>query len=92
MPVGERREWRVAREGEVAKFKIDRKVYVYLQQTKGGKARVGPNGSEDAVLEEGDGAFVGMMNAGDGLVFESIGLGEAEAGVLDANPNWMINL
>jgi hypothetical protein len=30
------------------------------------------------VLEEGDGAFVSMVNVGDGLVFESIGLEVAE--------------
>lgn len=39
------------------------------------------------MLEEGDGAFVSGVNAGDGLVFESIGQEEAEVVVLDANPN-----
>jgi len=87
VPVGERREWRVAGEGGVVKFKSDRKVYVYLPQIKGGKSRVRLNGSEDAVLEEGDGAFVSGVNAGDGLVIESIGQEEAEVVVLDANPN-----
>jgi hypothetical protein len=76
-----------AGEGGVVKFKSDRKVYVYLPQIKGGKSRVRLNGSEDAVLEEGDGAFVSGVNAGDGLVFESIGQEEAEVVVLDANPN-----
>jgi hypothetical protein len=89
--VGERRQWRVAGEGGVVKFKSDRKVYVYLPQIKGGKSRVRLNGSEDAVLEEGleegNGAFVSGVNAGDGLVFESIGQEEAEVVMLDANHN-----
>jgi len=42
--VGEHREWRVAGEGGVVKFKSDRKVYVYLPQIKGGKSRVRLNG------------------------------------------------
>jgi hypothetical protein len=38
VPVGERREWRVAGEVEVVKFKSDRKAYIYLLQIKGGKS------------------------------------------------------
>jgi hypothetical protein len=69
VPVGERREWRVAGEGGDVKCESDRKVYVYLPQVKGGKPKVRLNGSEDAVLE-GDDVFVSRVNAGDGLVFE----------------------
>jgi redox-sensitive bicupin YhaK (pirin superfamily) len=86
VPVGEKRAWRVAGSGGVVKFKSDRKMYVYLPQMKAGKARIRLNGSEDAVLEEGDGAFVSSVNAGDELVFESVGTEEAEVVVLDANP------
>lgn len=79
--------WRVAGNGGIVKFKSDRKVYVYLPQTKDGKARVKLNGSDEAIMEEGDGAFVSGVNAGDELAFESIGAEEAEVVVLDANPN-----
>lgn len=68
----------VAGSGGFVKFKSDRKVYVYLPQMHGGKARVRLNGSDDAVLDEGDGAFVSRVNAGDKLVFESVGIEEAE--------------
>jgi hypothetical protein len=64
VPVGERREWRVAGEGGVVNFKSDRMAYVYLPQINGGKSRVRPDGSEDTVLEEGDGDFVSGVNAG----------------------------
>jgi quercetin 2,3-dioxygenase len=87
IPAGEKREWRVAGSGGVVKFKSDRKVYVYLPQMKGGQARIRLNGSEGAVLEEGDGAFVSAANAGDELSLESIGTEEAEVVVLDVNPN-----
>jgi hypothetical protein len=51
------------------------------------KARIRLNWSEDAVLEEGGGAFMSGVNVGDGLVLESVGAEEAEVVVLDANPN-----
>ena len=79
--------WRVAGNGGIVKFKSDRKVYVYLPQMKDGKARIRLNSSDEAILDEGDGAFVTGVNAGDELSFESIGTGEAEVVVLDANPN-----
>lgn len=79
--------WRVAGSGGIVKSKSDRKVYVYLPQTKDGKARIRLNGNDEAVLEEGDGAFVSGVNAGDELTVESIGSDEAEVVVLDANPN-----
>ena len=53
--------------------------------TKQGKMKVKLNGSEDAILEEGDGAFVTQVNAGDSLRVESIGEVEAEVIVLDSN-------
>jgi len=37
------------------------------------------------VLGEGDGAFVGGVEAGDELVVESVGEGEAEVVVLDSD-------
>ena len=73
--------------GGVVKFKSDRKVYVYFPEMKSGKARIRLNGIEDAVLEDGDGAFVTAVNVGDELLFESVGTEEAEVVVLDANPN-----
>lgn len=60
-----------------------RKVYVHLPMTKGGKSKVQLNGREEAVLEEGDGAFVEGVHAGDKLVVESIGSVEAEVIILD---------
>ena len=60
-----------------------RKVYVHLPMTKGGKARIRLDGREDAILSEGDGAFVDGINAGDKLVVESVGEVEAEVVVLD---------
>lgn len=73
-------EWTVgARATEATK----RKVYVHLPMTKGGNAKVRLDGRDDAVLEEGDGAFVEAVNAGDKLLVESIGSVEAEVVVLD---------
>lgn len=73
-------EWTAgAKATETAK----RKVYVHLPMTKGGKSRIRLDGRDDAVLEEGDGAFVEAVNAGDKLVVESIGSVEAEVIVLD---------
>ena len=60
-----------------------RKVYVHLPMTKGGKARIRLDGRDDAILEEGDGAFVDGVRAGDKLAVESIGEAEAEVVILD---------
>lgn len=60
-----------------------RKVFVHLPMTKGKRAKIRLDGREDAVLAEGDGAFVDHVNAGDKLVVESIGEAEAEVVVLD---------
>jgi quercetin 2,3-dioxygenase len=73
-------EWVV---GGKATEETNRKVYVHVPMTKGGKAKVRLDGREDAVLEEGDGAFVDAVNAGDKLSFESVGEAEAEVIVLD---------
>ncbi|KAL9617816.1 MAG: hypothetical protein Q9160_007421 [Pyrenula sp. 1 TL-2023] len=68
--------------------KEDRKVYVHLPMTKGGKAKVrlAASGREDAsaVLSEGDGAFVEQVGVGDVLEVKSLGEEEAEVVVLDS--------
>jgi len=61
----------------------DRKVFVHLAMTQAGTARVRLDGREDAVLNEGDGAFVDGVKRGDILRVESVGEGEAEVVVLD---------
>lgn len=73
-------EWNV---GAKATEATKRKVYVHVPMTKGGKAKVRLDGRDDAVLEEGDGAFVDNVKAGDKLSVESIGEVEAEVVVLD---------
>lgn len=73
-------EWKV---GANVTQATKRKVYVHLPMTKGGKAKIRLDGRDDAVLEEGDGAFVDSVNAGDKLVVESVGSAEAEVVVLD---------
>ena len=77
-------QWNVGA-GDIVESKKKRNVYVHLPMTKQGKSKVKLNGQEDAVLEEGDGAFVTMVNAGDLLQVESIGEAEAEVIVLDSN-------
>lgn len=80
-------EWKVgadARFGPDAKQDAKRKVYVHLPMTKKGKAKIRLDGRDDAVLEEGDGAFIDGINAGDKLVVESLGSVEAEVIVLDS--------
>ena len=72
-------EWNV---GANATEATKRKVFVHLPMTKGGKSKVRLAGRDD-VLEEGDGAFVDGVNAGDKLTVESVGEVEAEVVVLD---------
>lgn len=73
--------WTVGGEGAVG-VERGRKVYVHLPMRRvGARVRVGG----EAVLEEGDGAFVSGVDAGDELVVESIGEAEAEVVVLDSN-------
>lgn len=71
--------------GEAVDSKKKRNVYIHLPMTKQGKSKVKINSQEDVVLEEGDGAFVTMVNAGDALRVESVGEVEAEVIVLDSN-------
>ncbi|KAJ5284440.1 hypothetical protein N7497_000274 [Penicillium chrysogenum] len=71
--------------GEAVESKKKRNVYVHLPMTKQGKSKIMLDGRKDAVLEEGDGAFVTMVNAGDALLVESVGEVEAEVIVLDSN-------
>ncbi|RHZ54136.1 pirin family protein [Aspergillus thermomutatus] len=71
--------------GDVVSSKKKRNVYIHLPMTKQGKAKIRLDGREDAVLEEGDGAFVTGVNAGDMIGVESIGDAEAEVVVLDSN-------
>ncbi|KAK4116983.1 RmlC-like cupin [Canariomyces notabilis] len=77
---GSKFEWAV---GAKATESGKRKVYVHLPMTKGGKAKIRLDNREDAVLGEGDGAFVDGINAGDRLSVESVGEAEAEVIVLD---------
>ncbi|KAL9098882.1 MAG: hypothetical protein Q9163_005535 [Psora crenata] len=74
--------WKVGGEHAV-QSKNDRKVYLHLP-IAGKGARVRIAGGE-TVLEEGDGAFVEKVNAGDELLVESVGNGDAEVVVLDSN-------
>ena len=66
-----------------------RKVFVHLPMTtthsknSGLGAQIRLDGREDAILNEGDGAFVDLVNAGDKLAVESIGSAEAEVVILD---------
>ena len=76
--------WKVGA-GDVVSSQKKRNVYVHLPKTKQGKMKIKLNGSEDAILEDGDGAFVTQVNAGDLLRVESIGEAEAEVIVLDSN-------
>lgn len=69
--------------GSKATQSTKRKVYVHLPMTKRGKAKIRLDGREDAVLGEGDGAFVEGINAGDKLSVESVGDAEAEVIILD---------
>jgi redox-sensitive bicupin YhaK (pirin superfamily) len=77
-------KWNVGA-GDVVSSKKKRNVYIHLPMTKQGKMKIKLNGSEDAILEEGDGAFVTGVNAGDALRVESIGEVEAEVIVLDSD-------
>ncbi|OQD72646.1 hypothetical protein PENDEC_c020G05437 [Penicillium decumbens] len=77
-------KWNVGA-GEVVRSKKKRNVYIHLPMTKQGKMKIRLNGSDDAILEEGDGAFVTGVNAGDALRVESIGDVEAEVIVLDSD-------
>lgn len=62
-----------------------RNVYVHVPMTKGGNSKIRLDGREGAVLNEGDGAFISNVNAGDVLSVESIGEAEAEVIILDSD-------
>ncbi|KAK0668141.1 RmlC-like cupin domain-containing protein [Cercophora samala] len=79
---GDKFEWIVGGRGNVTE-QNKRKVFVHLPMTKGGKASIRLDGREDAVLKEGDGAFIEGVNKGDKLWVESVGEVEAEVVVLD---------
>jgi len=81
--VDKRFKWTVG--GDAVKKTSGRNVYIHLPMTKNGSAKIRLDGREDAVLGEGDGAFVSNVNAGDVLSFESIGEAEAEVVVLDSD-------
>ncbi|KAI4266407.1 MAG: hypothetical protein L6R38_008764 [Xanthoria sp. 2 TBL-2021] len=68
---------------EAVTSKKDRKVYIHLPMTKGGKSKI--RLPDATILAEGDGAFVTAVNAGDGLEIQSVGVAEAEVVVLDSN-------
>lgn len=80
---GSQASWKVGGD-VVVRSKKDRKVYVHLPMMGLG-AKVRLAGKEDKVLGEGDGAFVEQVDAGDDLIIESVGQGEAEVVVLDSN-------
>jgi hypothetical protein len=83
--VDKRFKWTIGGpQDDVVRGKYDRKVYVHLPMTKDGNARIRLDGRENAVLSEGDGAFVSGVNVGDVLSVESIGEAEAEVIVLDS--------
>ncbi|KAI9794282.1 MAG: hypothetical protein M1833_000425 [Piccolia ochrophora] len=84
IPPGQTFAWKIGGDGAV-KSTSDRKTYVHLPMTKGGKAKIRLAGRDDAILSEGDGAFVSGVNAGDELRVESVGEAEAEVVVLDSN-------
>ncbi|KAJ5201466.1 uncharacterized protein N7498_006129 [Penicillium cinerascens] len=77
-------KWNVGA-GEVISSKKKRNVYIHLPMTKNGLMKIKLDSREDAILEEGDGAFITGVNAGDTLSVESIGDVEAEVIVLDSD-------
>ncbi len=84
IPPGSTFGWKIGGGDAVVSTK-DRKTYVHVPMTKGGKGKIRLAGREDSVLSEGDGAFVSKVNAGDELSIESIGEVEAEVVILDSN-------
>lgn len=84
IPEGQTFEYTIGGDDAVQNTK-DRKTYIHLPMTKGGKAKIRLAGRTDSELEEGDAAFISNINAGDVLTVESIGSAEAEVVVLDSN-------
>jgi hypothetical protein len=83
IPVDKRFKWTVG--GDAVTKTNGRNVYVHIPMTKKGSAKIRLDGRENVVLEEGDGAFISNVNAGDVLSFESVGEAEAEVVVLDSD-------
>ena len=79
---GKKFEYRIGGDDYVTS-KSDRKTYVHLPATQGGKAKV--KLADNTVLNEGDGAYVSKVNAGDVLTVESVGTADAEVVVLDSS-------
>lgn len=77
-------EWVIGARNAVSSLK-KRKIYIHLPSTKQRKASILLDGREDALLLEGDGAFVSDVNAGDKLRVQSVGEGPAEVVVLDSD-------
>ncbi|KAG9231271.1 RmlC-like cupin domain-containing protein [Amylocarpus encephaloides] len=83
IPVDKRFKWTVG--ADAVRKESDRKIYIHVPMTKNGASKIRLDGREDAVLSEGDGAFISGLNAGDILSVESIGEAEAEVVVLDSD-------
>lgn len=81
--VDKRFKWTVG--ANAVKSTTSRHVYIHVPMTKKGSMKIRLDGREDAVLNEGDGAFISNVNAGDVLSVESIGEAEAEVVVLDSD-------
>ncbi|KAK6952117.1 hypothetical protein Daesc_006649 [Daldinia eschscholtzii] len=79
IPPQEKFDWVV---GADATESNKRKVYIHVPMTKNGQTKVRVDG-RDEILNEGDGAFIDGVNAGDRLTVESVGEVEAEVVVLD---------
>ena len=71
-----------ATNGAVVRKSTMRNVYVHLPARKVGASI---QLSKDVVLEEGDGAYITGVGAGDVLDVKSVGSGEAEVVVLDSD-------
>lgn len=79
-------EWNVGY-GDVIESRSKRNVYIHVPMTnlnKDQKARIQLDDRDD-VLEEGDGAFVSLVNAGDIVSVKSVGEVPAEVVILDSN-------
>lgn len=83
IPAGEAFTYNVGA-GDAVSSKTGRNIYIHLPETKGGKAKIRLDGRDDAILNEGDAAYVTQINAADALKVESIGDVEAEVVVIDS--------
>lgn len=79
---GSSASWKIGGDNAV-QSKSNRKVYLHLPMAKkGAKIRLAGG---NTVIDEGDGAFVTGVSAGDDLLVESVGDGEAEVVMPDSN-------